>query len=873
MKSDTQNHRLPTEVVPSHYQIELAPDLEAARFAGTVTITVEITEATKSIICNAAELSVSEAYFTLVDNLSTGPTSATREELAFTTDPANERLILTRKPSNTHQPTDSGATRSFQPGRGKLQIAFSGILNDQLRGFYRSTFTDDNNETQTLAVTQFEATNARRAFPCWDEPAIKATFAVSLVVNNELMAISNCAETSREPVGPSKTRVNFATTMKMSTYLVAFVVGPLEATQPIDVAGIPVRVVHRPGRNSQTAFALEVTAHALKWYTDYYGIDYPSDKLDLVSIPDFQFGAMENLGCVTFREVLLLVDPDTATPSELQRLAQVINHELAHMWFGDLVTMAWWDDLWLNEAFATFMETACTDAFKPEWKSWSTFGVSRAQALQIDALASTRPIEYPVMTPEDAEDMFDVLTYQKGAALLRMLEQYLGSENFKAGVRLYLNRHAYSNTRDSDLWNALEEATDQPIKAIMDSWITQGGYPLVKAQTSEHGITLTQQHFTLNPEYSDDRTWQIPVRLLTRNGDPINNECEHRVLLDRPKLTLTMQPGTIITVNAGASGFFCAYPNPDTLAAVAQESAQAWSSNSDERFSLVSDSWELTLSGHLDVEAFLEFVLKGFVDEFDLNVWEILASVLKHLQRVLNGHNSAAQRFSELITAITANVLDTLTLELRPGDDDRTRDLRALMVLLRGVVAKHAETIKKSRGWLQHSDPDMAAAALQITAVNGNSDDFRQFWQHFKEASDPQSEQRHLTALAHFPDPDLVLNLLNSTLNGTIRSQDGPRVMCHALLNPEVGQHVWAFITSNWNKINTTFSNISVTRMLEGITVLDHPELAADVHQFLAEHSLSSRQVAQHLERLHVNTAFRVRATAQLTQAVLSYPN
>ena len=373
--------RLPAGVVPRHYAIELEPDLEAATFAGTVAIDVEVSEPSGAIVLNAAELSIARAQLA-----GDGDEAV---ELDFSVDEESERLTLRRR-------DPSG---EFAPGPARLDISFTGVLNDQLRGFYRSTYTDDAGASHTIATTQFESTDARRAFPCFDEPALKATFAVTLVVDEGLLAVSNAAETGREQLAGGRVRVRFAPTMVMSTYLVAFVVGPLEATEAIDCGGVPVRVIHRPGRGDQTGFALDVAAHALEWFSDYYGLPYPSDKLDLVAVPDFAFGAMENLGCVTFREVLLLVDEAAASQPELQTVAKVINHELAHMWFGDLVTMAWWEGIWLNEAFATFMETACSDAYRPDWQVWSSFCRSRASALSTDALANTRAVEYPVHSP------------------------------------------------------------------------------------------------------------------------------------------------------------------------------------------------------------------------------------------------------------------------------------------------------------------------------------------------------------------------------------------------------------------------------------------------------------------------------------------
>ena len=897
-QSPLPDPRLPTTAVPRHYEIELCPDLEAATFTGSVAVDIDIVEATSTIVCNAAELHIESASLAAVlvaadANAPTVLAAAEKncEKLDFTLDPDAERLTLERKNPDS----------VFAPGSVRLRISFSGVLNDRLKGFYRSTFTDDDGQLRTIASTQFEATDARRAFPCWDEPSAKATFAVSLVVEDGLLAVSNCVETSRESAGPGKTRVRFATTMPMSTYLVAFVVGPLEVTEPIDAGGVPLRVVHRPGRGAQTAFALEVADHALGWYRDYYGVDYPSDKIDLVAIPDFAFGAMENLGCITFREVLLLVDPASATQAELQRVASVINHELAHMWFGDLVTMAWWEGIWLNEAFAVFMETACTDAFRPEWRMWSMFGRARASALGVDALESTRPVEYPVVTPADAEDMFDVLTYEKGAALVRMLEQYLGAEVFRAGVRLYLRRHAYGNTRTSDLWDALEDASDQPVRAIMDGWINQGGYPVVSTWIGDHGVTLTQRHFTLNPDKADDRLWQVPVWLRIRQNSSMKdddashrtphdggNEHEHRTLLDRRHRSLTVRPDSVVTANAGASGFFRTNPGAVLLAEVADKGVETWSESSDERHGLVDDAWALTLAGDIEAPDFLWFALCGFVRERDLNVWQALAEALAHIRRIL--HGAAAERFCELVVSATSGAAADLGIAPRNGNgrrtdgnprngngrqtelDDRTRELRALLLRLRGVVADDSATIDASRQWLDHSDPALASAALSVTASHGNADDFQSIRSRFETATDPQSEQRHLAALADFRDSELVASILRGTLDGTVRTQDGPYLVRRALVNAHIGVYAWTFATSHWTEMTEMFPSNSLSRMLGGIPTLDEPEQAAAVRHFISEHPVpqGAKQIAQHLERLDVNEAFRTRAAAPLAEDILS---
>src|SRR5499427_9442803 len=452
-------NRLPTTVLPERYEIRLTPDLAAATFAGEERVSIQVLEPVRQIVLNAAELEIQAVSATSADG--------TLIKGAVTLDADNEQATLSFPELMT-------------PGQRELQIKFSGILNDKLHGFYRSIYKDADGREKPLASTQFESTDARRAFPCWDEPAFKAVFQVRLVVDDSLTAISN-ARVIRETFLPQsgKKEVVFADSMKMSTYLVAFIVGEFEGTAPVMVGSAPLRVWSVPGKKHLGKFSQEIGKFSLEHFSGYYGIAYPGDKLDFIAIPDFASGAMENLGAITFRETALLVDEKKATRSELERVADVVSHENAHMWFGDLVTMKWWNGLWLNEAFATFMEMLAVDAWKPEWKRWDTFSVSRAAAFSVDGLHSTRPIEYPVRAPKDAEAMFDVLTYEKGASVLRMLEQHLGAEVFRAGVRLYLQRHAYRNTQTEDLWNALGAASRQPIPAVLDGWIFQPGYPLL----------------------------------------------------------------------------------------------------------------------------------------------------------------------------------------------------------------------------------------------------------------------------------------------------------------------------------------------------------------------------------------------------------
>ena len=825
------NHRLPTHVVPNRYQLELTPDLSAAEFVGSVLIDVEIVTATKEIICNAAELEIVSAAIVFDDQ--------SRVCCEHYLDATTERLHL--------QPASA-----VPAGHAQIEMAYRGILNDQLRGFYRSTFTDESGVAQTIATTQFQSTDARRAFPCWDEPAFKARFSTTLLVDQEHLAISNTSIISEKVIGP-KRQVRFAETMPMSTYLVAFVVGPLQVSSPIDVDGVPVRLVHRPGRGHLVAFALDVARHALRWFSDYYAIAYPADKLDLVAIPDFAFGAMENLGCVTFREVLLLIDPEQATQTELQNATAVICHEIAHMWFGNLVTMKWWEGIWLNEAFATFMEISCSDAFRPDWQSWNTFCRGRAAAFATDSLRSTRPIEFAVATPDEAEQMFDVITYEKGAAVLRMLEQHLGAMRFRDGVRHYLLKHQYANTNTSDLWDCLEANSGKSVRRMLNEWIYQGGYPLIELRDTANGVTISQRHFTLDPANSDSRNWAIPLRIRTRQGDA---ERLQTLLFDTPQTTLSNTSlDNLVTVNADGSGFFRTRPSATTIAA-----AVAGELTPSERHSVIDDAWALTVAQEMSVKAFLGLTF-SFAHECDPIVWQALAASLTHLSRFVDERTAHSTAFTTEVAALAQRALTQIGLRPQLHETDRVKEMRATLIVLLGTVAKDAEVIRETAQLRHHHDTTLAAAALTVIAHHGSRSEFTEIRDLAKLATDPQTEQRHLRALTDFRHLDLIDELLGAIHSGEVRTQDGPYLIRRALANQSVGGQVWEFVVTNWESLTARFPSNSAARMLEGIVWLDHPKQVTAVNNFLATHPVpqGETQISQHLERQRINAALRAR--------------
>ena len=821
--------RLPRLATPSAYRVELAPDLDAFSFTGSVEIDIDIVAPTDHLVLNSIELAIHHADIRVGD---------VTHRAAVSLDDETERLTL-------------AVDGELPAGPATVTISFDGTLNDQLHGFYRSTYTDDHGNEHTIATTQFQSTDARRCFPCWDEPEYKATFESTLIVDAEHLAVSNTAEAERTTEPDGRVRIRYAPTMAMSTYLVAFVVGPLEATDPVDVDGVPVRVVHRPGQGHLTSFALDVAHHALRWFADYFAIAYPSDKVDLIAIPDFAFGAMENLGCITFREVLLLVDPDEASQPELQVVADVINHELAHMWFGDLVTMQWWEGIWLNEAFATFMETSCSHAYRPDWRVWDTFARARAQAFDVDALASTRPIEYPVITPEDAEGMFDLLTYEKGAAVVRMLEQYLGADTFRDGVRHYIATHAYQNTETTDLWDSLELASGQPVQALMHAWIFQGGHPVVTATPTPHGLRLEQHHFTLDPAVADDRIWSIPLVIRHRGGTT-------SVLLDQRSMLLTGITGAPLTVSEGASGFLRTAIATDALPDPADLSAS-------ERHSVIDDGWAACVAGSLTAAEFLT-LCRHFAGEDDLNVWQALSTGLHGLDRLVDDRTRPALQAA--VCELAEPALAAVGFEPASGDEDRTRELRATLVRVLGTVGGSHSVIASAAESLDHADASLAAAALTVVSHNGGEaefDDIRARWQG---ADDPQSEVRNLRALANLPSVELVDRLLGDIGDGSVRTQDAPYVLARAMHNRFVDRYVWAYVRDNWDDLDNRFPSNSIPRMLSGITALDEPDLVDDVASFLADHPIpqAGKQVEQHLERQAINARLRARESERFRQ-------
>jgi puromycin-sensitive aminopeptidase len=851
-------YRLPRNVVPSRYDLRLEPDLVAHTFTGEETVAIDVREPTAEVFLNTAEIVITEvsadnAAGDRVTGTATADEDAERSRLAF--------------------------ARPLGVGAWRLHLAFRGLLNDKLRGFYRSTYKDPSGATRTIAATQFEATDARRAFPCWDEPDFKAVFASTLVIDPALTAVSNTAIVEERVEGRRKV-VRFADTIRMSTYLVAFVVGELEATDVRAVGRTPLRVWSVPGKRRLAAFGHEAGAVTLRFFEDYYGVPYPGDKLDLLAIPDFAAGAMENLGAITFRETALLVDEAAATHAELERVADVVAHENAHMWFGDLVTMSWWNGIWLNEAFATFMEMLAVDAWKPQWQRWTSFGVSRAAAFAVDGLWNTRPIEFPVRAPRDADAMFDVLTYEKGASVLRMLEQYLGADVFRDGVRRYLREHAHGNADTGDLWAALGEAAGAPIPAVMDGWIFHPGFPLVSARLEDGQLVLGQQRFTYLPapppplpwkdtapaDEAASQRWQVPLQL------DVDGRAE-RVMLGDAETRRPVPTGATVLVNAGGHGFYRVRYGADLLERLLARLPHGLAPI--ERFNLVSDTWAATVAGLVPLAQYLE-MLTRFRGERDRNVWTMVLASLQTLNRAVRAEDRP--RLARFVRGLVGPAVADLGWDPRPDETELTRQLRGDLLRALGTLgddaatqAGAAERYTRALADPRAVDANVLPALIAILASVGDDARYAEFVERFRTAATPQEEQRYLYALAGFRPRPLIEATLAKTINGEIRTQDAPFVARSMLMYVDARELTWTFIKAQWDTMDRLYPKHGLRRMCEGVTGLVTAELERDVHAFFADRKvdLGGRVLEQYLEQLRIGVALRDRE-ADAVGAVLA---
>src|SRR5688572_5957355 len=577
----TSTYRLPSHVSPRRYDVQLDAQLGREAFTGTVTIVLDLHESKDTIDLHARYLNINHAELNI---------DGESRLAAITLDPDNERIVLQ-------------FSQAFPISEASLVLSFTGKVSQTLKGLYLA-----QNRPEQVLCTQCEATDARAIFPCFDEPTFKASFAFEITTTPDAIVLANGPLLSVTDNTSTKTW-KFAPTKPMSSYLVALVIGDVASTAEKIVNGIPLRVWAMRGKEQLGNFALEYTARLLPWYEEYFGTPYYYDKYDQVAVPGFAAGAMENSGLVLFRQELLIMAQGNVSWRQEKSIAHVIAHEFAHMWFGNLVTMQWWDDLWLNEAFAEWISYRAISELSPEYRLWDDFEGAQNYALGADALESTHAIYSPVETPAQAQELFDAITYLKGCAVMRMLETFLGPESFRNGLRTYMQEFATRNARGADLWRHLQAASQQPVTQIMESWILQGGHPCVTATfetlRGEYQLQLSQKRFFANPQAPEDnrQLWQVP--LLIRYTDDTGTH-RLRYVLAETTGTVTLQVnGDLLwcTLNADQFGFYRQNLSGALLNKILVHVDQLTPS---EQMGLLGDQWALVRSGLQRISQFLE---------------------------------------------------------------------------------------------------------------------------------------------------------------------------------------------------------------------------------------------------------------------------
>ncbi|MBI5138506.1 MAG: M1 family metallopeptidase [Candidatus Vogelbacteria bacterium] len=775
--------RLPSHVVPEKYVIRLEPDLKEFKFKGESSLHLRIKKPVKSITLHAAELAVISGVLHSV-----GGATASRIEHSKNTETVE--LFFDRPFSGKHV----------------LNLEFTGILNDRMEGFYKSTYKVGD-ETRYLAASQLESTYARQMFPCIDEPGRKAEFEFHVVVPEGKTAISNTEIVSEEVLADGKKLLKFSPTPKMSTYLGAMMVGDFENEEIKSKRGVTIRVHATPGKKSQMKFALGFAAKCLDFYEDFFGIPYPLPTLDMIAIPDFSSAGMENWGAITYREPALLIDEANSSAATKQRCAEVIAHELAHMWFGNLVTMEWWTHLWLNEGFATWASFYCMDHLEPSWHIWTQFmAFDYLVALGLDSLDSTHPIEVEVKHPSEIIEIFDAISYRKGASSIRMIAEYLGEETFKKGIQAYMKKHSHGNTVTEDLWDALSKASRKDVRKIMKNWIGKPGYPLLKISRVAKGVEIVQERFyssEIERKKSNDKTvWTIPLAIAFGSEKNVKD-----FLLTKKKqiIPVDWKKNAWVNVNFKHNSFSRSLYDKELLNGFkkAKDDKQL---TARDRVGLVSDMIATAKSGQLSNDALLEG-LKWFADENYFTIWSVICGGLGSLLMLTNG-TKYEKKFEAFSIEMLSEISKKVNWESSNNKDILESMLRSLIIGEAGAYGVRTtvdESNKRFASHLSHKsqiDPDLRSAVYNTVATHGGDAEYESMLKLYG-ATDMQEEQMRIAkAMMLFKPLPIVKKAIKFIFGGEVRPGDAALVIT-VMAGQNIGarDELWKYLTTNWKMV------------------------------------------------------------------------
>jgi aminopeptidase N len=847
----TKAQRLPDTVLPGHYQVQLNPSIAAATYTGDETIAVLLRKPASEITLNALAIHFKQVTIAAGDKTQTATVSL---------NPKAETATLK-------------VAEQIPAGPAEIHITFNAALNDQLRGFYLS-----KGKTRNYATTQMEPTDARRAFPCFDEPAMKATFDLSTTIDKGDVAFSNGKIISDVPgPGDGKHTVAFATTPKMSTYLVALVVGDFQCLEGSS-DGIPIRVCATPDKKDLVKEALPMAEHILHYFDQYYSIKYPYGKLDVLAVPDFSAGALENTGAITYRETLLFINERTASQEDYKYVADVLAHEMAHQWFGDLVTMKWWNDVWLNEGFATWMSPKPVRDWHPDWNNRINEAEHDDNAKNKDSLKATPAIRSPAQDPNQIQEMFDSsIAYNKTAAILRMVENYVGPESFRAGVNQYLEKHAYGNATAEDFWNTLAATSKKPVDRVMASFVQQPGVPLVSVASScknhKTEVTLSQRRFFSDRssfEAGAKETWEIPVCMKNAQG----KQCQ---LLTEKTQTFSLDGCSLwLLANVDSESYYrteYSGQNLHALAAIMEEDLTP-----EERLSLVSDQWALVQAGQSKVADYLTLV-QGLKPDRERAIWAAVGAQLRYIHAFLLNESDRPQ-YEAWVRNLLAPAMNELSLNPQPGDTADTKAVRAEIAatlaqagndpaLIRQLTELVPQIMKDSSA----VDPYLVPVAVGAAARHGDTALYEQYRAKLKSAQTPDEYYLYLYSLPGFPEPELVKQNLDFVLTPELRNQDATGFMQTLLATPASGPQAWDFLKANWNTLQSKLSSYTKDEVVAGLAAFCDASLRDDVKGFFSTHKTAAEhRLGQSLERVSACIDLRAEQSEPLAQWLNSSP-
>jgi len=842
--------KLPKQVVPLEYSIRVVPDVSKFTFSGSETVKLKASAPVRELVLNSLELNITKAS---IDGTQLSPD-------AIKLDPNNELLTI-------------ALPNELAIGEHSLALEFNGTITQKGRGFYYMPYQEQGTGAKKIALgTQFEPSDARRFFPCWDEPSFRARFQLTTVVPENWLAVSNMPIESEHKIAIGK-EVRFQPTPSMSSYLNVFVAGELEAIE-MKAAGTQIRVIATKGKAEWGRYALESTAQILNYYDDYFGVRYPLPKLDQIAIPGGFGGAMENWGGITYYESVLLFDPTKSSATTRQRIYEVVAHETAHQWFGDLVTMAWWDNLWLNEGFASWMGSKCTAHFNPDWEVWLArntqrdpsrrTGIAKEVAMEGDARSTTHAIQQPVANESDANSAFDDITYRKGQSFLRMLESFLGEAAFRDGIRRYIAAHKYSNSTTADLWNALSDASRKPVSEIAAAWTEQPGFPVLIIKRDGENISLSQERFTINFPNAPALEWKIPLTYFVVGEKKI----ESRLMTGKIDNLSNIAADRVIKLNANGAGNYRVEYDESSWKALLGALPKL---NLEDRVNLLSDSWALVQANRADISLYLDLIAK-LPRGHELAERDQIVNAFDYVNRLFLG-DPGRDKFQTYARLVLRPTFDELGWEPKKNEAIRDSLLRASLIIALGDLndqeiidgcKKRFEKFVVDPGSLA---PDLRASIFFVVGQNADDATWNKLHELGLKTTSSEEKQNYYDALAAARDPKLAAQALKISLTDELPTSRALHLVGKIARSSDHSDLAWEFAKANMQALLAKTDALGANTFAPGLFVFFSEKARADELKTYAKSNLpptSAKEVAKAVDEVEFRAEFKRRLVPQL---------